>query len=72
MGLRVVGPTACILNGVVRSFFGLFWMSARIGENAASIERPLRTLTGFYFAGERLSPYVALACIAMAVTILIQ
>ncbi|KAJ7671925.1 DUF1242-domain-containing protein [Mycena rosella] len=50
-------------------FLGIFFMSARIGtcfrqpEFILSLDSP---------AGERLSPYVALACLVMAVTILVQ
>ena len=55
-------------------FLGLFWMSARIGTSSAKSFctldkfKPDRVIT----AGERLSPYVALACVAMAVTLLVQ
>ncbi|KAF9242801.1 hypothetical protein BU15DRAFT_43412, partial [Melanogaster broomeanus] len=51
--VRAVAPRVIDRNkeGYV-SIFGLFFMSARVGE--------------------RLSPYVALACVTMAVTMLIQ
>ncbi|KAH9946706.1 DUF1242-domain-containing protein [Amylocystis lapponica] len=48
--MRAVAPR--LIDRNKEGFFGVFWMSARIGE--------------------RLSPYVALACVVMAVTVLIQ
>jgi len=39
VSLRILGFSARILNCVVCSFLGLFWMSARIGEGVASNER---------------------------------
>ena len=56
---------------VTPRFLGLFWMSARIGESCVAIP-PTPTILNAIPIGERLSPYVALACIAMAVTLLIQ
>lgn len=60
-------------------FLGIFFMCARIGSSTWSIDLILTficysfALCGFYtLTGERLSPYVALSCIVMAVTILVQ
>lgn len=62
-----------------RRFLGLFWMSARIGKSSSHRFRgthsgsPLRRPHAHILrTGERLSPWVSMACIAMAITILIQ
>ena len=74
-----------VLNILSTRFFGLFWMSARIGESQSCSCRGHRTgmewrhaklfrhtCTYVLHTGERLSPWVSMACIAMAVTLLIQ
>lgn len=58
-------------------FLGIFFMSARIGEShKPSYTRPsllrYQLKPAFTFTGERLSPYVALACIAMAVRMILS
>jgi hypothetical protein len=61
-------------------FLGIFFMSARIGESHPSYPHILRLRllsdqpkpVFALCAGERLSPYVALACIAMAVRMILS
>lgn len=53
------------------SFLGLFFMSARIGESVWHTHA-ICSYANARIAGERLSPYVALACIAMAMTMVVQ
>src|SRR6266478_5398501 len=62
-----------VLTVTRTSFLGIFFMSARIGESRHLSHTQALLLTDrpkpvfAPCAGERLSPYVALACIAMAV-----
>jgi hypothetical protein len=53
---------------LIYRFMGLFWMSARIGIHL-HVSYILR-LIGLA-AGERLSPYVAFACMIMAVKMIV-
>ncbi|KAF8489503.1 DUF1242-domain-containing protein [Russula emetica] len=70
--IRAVAPR--LIDSNKQGFLGIFFMSARIGESChPSYTQALVVLTDrpksvfAPCAGERLSPYVALACIAMAV-----
>ncbi len=61
-----VGSYRCVI---------LEWMSFHFTSGRGEVEatpRVIERVLTYAAVGERLSPYVALACIAMAVTILIQ
>ena len=59
-------------------FRGLFWKAARIGSSLelqiwqrAALSSNIRLSPCMRAAGERLSPWVAVACIVMGVTVLL-
>lgn len=54
-------------------FLGVFFKSARIGSSSPTLLLyPHHSYTNFCVLGERLSPYVALGCAAVAVRLLIE
>ncbi|KDR72866.1 hypothetical protein GALMADRAFT_737484 [Galerina marginata CBS 339.88] len=67
--VRAVAPGLVDRNKV--GFPGLLFKSARIGSSTRFSSQK-KKLIYLRSSGERLSPYVGLACIAMAVTMLLK
>ena len=64
-----------MVTGLLRRFRGLFWKFARVGELRQMLGLSVRWWSPakkhelFLAAGERLSPWVGVCCVAMGITI---